>query len=144
MGRRVDERQLIKEVGQHPPHQEAALSRVSLEIVRNDNRHPSTRLRTGHSRPHLLAEDIRRPFRSDPAIKPPVSPVCQPKAVHLPIIAWGFDQPLATPTLEAPDAGERWVKGKLHLILEIQVGSGQQGEQARQIGGKLCPQISFD
>jgi hypothetical protein len=36
------------------------------------------------------------------------------------------------------------VKGKLYLILEIQVGSRQQGEQARQIGGKLCPQISFD
>ena len=32
----------------------------------------------------------------------------------------------------------------LYLILEIQVGSRQQGEQARQIGGNLCPQIRFD
>ncbi len=46
--------------------------------------------------------------------------------------------------MPAPDAGERWVKGKLDLILEIQVGSRQLGEQVRQIGGKLCPQISFD
>jgi len=60
------------------------------------------------------------------------------------MIAWGFDQPLATPTLKAPDASERRVKGKLHLVLEIQVSSEQQGEQAWQIGGKLCPQISFD
>jgi len=36
------------------------------------------------------------------------------------------------------------VKGELHLILEIKVGLRQQGKQARQIGGKLCPQISLD
>jgi hypothetical protein len=46
--------------------------------------------------------------------------------------------------MPAPDACEGRVKGELHLILEIQVGSRQQGEQVRQIGGKLCPQISFD
>jgi len=88
--------------------------------------------------------DISRPSRGDPAIKPPIAPVYQPKAVYLAIIAWGFDQPLATPTLETPDACERRVKGELYLILEIQVGSRQQGEPARQISGKLCPQISFN
>jgi hypothetical protein len=44
--------------------------------------------------------------------------------------------------MPAPDACERRVKGELHLILERKVGSWQQCEQARQIGGKLCPQIS--
>jgi hypothetical protein len=36
------------------------------------------------------------------------------------------------------------VKGKLHLILEIEVGLRQQGEQGGKIGGKLIPQISLD
>jgi hypothetical protein len=36
------------------------------------------------------------------------------------------------------------VKGKLHLILQVEVGSRQQGEQRQQIGGQLTPQISFD
>ena len=56
--------------------------------------------------------------------------------------------------MPAPDAGERWVKGKLDLILEIQVGSRQLGEQLRQIGeGELsldqltkrfiCGQLSY-
>jgi hypothetical protein len=36
------------------------------------------------------------------------------------------------------------VKGELHLILQIQVGLGQEGEQGSKIGGKLIPQISLD
>ena len=36
------------------------------------------------------------------------------------------------------------MKGELHLILQVEVDSWQQGEQVRQIGGKLCPQVSFD
>ena len=69
------------------------------------------------------AFDISGPSRGDPAIEPPISPVYQPKAVHFAVIAWSFDQPLATPTLRAPNACEGRVKGELHLILEIKVGS---------------------
>jgi len=32
----------------------------------------------------------------------------------------------------------------LHLILQIEVRSRQEGEQGRQVGGKLTPQISLD
>ena len=64
--------------------------------------------------------------RRDPAIKPPVSPVHQPKAIGLAIIARSLDQTLATPTLEAPEAGERRMKGELHLILQVEIGSWQQ------------------
>jgi len=69
IGRRVDQRQLVREFGQHPTHEEGAKGRVSLEVVRNDDRHTSERLRTGHSRPHLITKDISRPSRSNPAIK---------------------------------------------------------------------------
>jgi hypothetical protein len=36
------------------------------------------------------------------------------------------------------------VKGELHLILQIQVGLRQEGEQRSKIGGKLSLQISLD
>ena len=36
------------------------------------------------------------------------------------------------------------MKGKLHLILQIEVGLRQQGKQGRKIGGKLIPQIRLD
>lgn len=106
---------------------------MSLEVVRNDDRHTSARLRRATSVRIWSQKTSAVREGGNPAIKPPISPVYQPKAVHLPIITRSFDQPLATPTLEAPDAGERRVKGKLHLILEIQVGSRQQGEQVWQI-----------
>jgi hypothetical protein len=90
------------------------------------------------------AFDISSSPRSDPAIKPAVSPVHQAKAVDLPVITWSLDQTLTTPTLEAPEPGERRMKGELHLILQVEISTREQLEQVRQVGGKLCPQISFD
>jgi hypothetical protein len=91
IGRRVDHKELIGEFGQHPPHQQGPWSRVGLEIVRNDDRHSPTRGRTSHRCTHLLAKDISGPSQGNPAIKPPIAPVHQPKAVDLPIITWGLD-----------------------------------------------------
>jgi hypothetical protein len=36
------------------------------------------------------------------------------------------------------------MKGKLHFILQVEISVWQQGEEARQVGGKLLPQISLD
>ncbi len=116
VGRRIDQRELIREFGQHAAHEQGPFRCVSFEIVRNDNRHAPTRLRTSHRRTHLVAKDISRPSRGDPAIKPPISPVHQPKAIDPPVIAQGPDQTLAPPTLEAPEACECRMKGELHLI----------------------------
>jgi hypothetical protein len=72
--------------------------------------------RTRHRRTHLITEDIGGPSRGDPAIKPPIAPVHQPKAIDLAVIARRFHQPLPTTPFQAPEARERGVKGKLHLI----------------------------
>ncbi len=113
IGRRVNQRRLIWEFGQHAPHEQGPLSRVGLEIVRNDDRHPSACLRTSHRSPHLLTKDISGPACRNPAIKPPIAPVHQPKAIDLAVVARGFDQTLPAPPFQAPDTCERWVKGKL-------------------------------
>jgi hypothetical protein len=36
------------------------------------------------------------------------------------------------------------MKGKLHLILQVEIGSREQRQEFRHIGRKLIPQISFD
>jgi hypothetical protein len=36
------------------------------------------------------------------------------------------------------------MKGKLHLILQVEIGSREQRQQRGQVSGKLTPQISFD
>jgi hypothetical protein len=51
---------------------------------------------------------------------------------------------LAASAFEAPEARQRRVKGKLHLILKIEICTRQQREKVWQIDGKLLPQISFD
>jgi hypothetical protein len=36
------------------------------------------------------------------------------------------------------------MKGKLHLILEIEISLREMGQQVWQVGRKLIPQISLD
>src|SRR5690349_3613604 len=96
---------------------------MSLEIVRNDDRNTPTLLRTSQCCAHLFTKDIRSSSRGDPTIKPPIAPVQQPKARDLAVIAWRFHYPLPTTPFEAPDPRERGVKGKLHLILQVEIGS---------------------
>ena len=85
-----------------------------------------------------------RTSRGDPAIKPPIAPVHQPKAIDLAVIARRFHQPLPTTPFKAPDPRKGWVKGKLHLILQVEIGSREQRQEFRHIGRQLTPQISFD
>jgi len=117
---------------------------MGLEIVGNHDGNPSPFLGTSHSSTHLLAEHISRASRSDPAIEPTITPVDQAKAVDPAIIPRCFDQALPTPTLATLHARQCWVKGHLHLILQIQVSLRQECEQGWQVGGKLTPQISLD
>jgi hypothetical protein len=100
--------------------------------------------RTGHRLAHLLAKDISCSSRGNSAVEPFISPVHQPKAIDLPIITRSFDQTKAASAFEAPEARQRRVKGELHFVLKIEICARQQGEEVRQIGGKLLPQISFD
>ena len=114
------------------------------EIVSNHDGNPSTLLGTSHSGTYLFAEHISGASGSDPAIEPTITPVHQAKAVDLAIIPRRFDVALPTSTLATPQPCQRRVKGHLHLILQIEVRAWYKGEQMRQVGGKLTPQISLD
>jgi hypothetical protein len=70
--------------------------------------------------------DIGSPSCRNAAIKPPISPVHQPKTVDLAIIARRFHQALPATPFQAPDPGEGRMKGELHLILQVEIGSREQ------------------
>src|SRR5712691_3812931 len=99
---------------------------MGLEIVRNNDRDTSTRLRTRHRSAHLLTKDISRPSRSDSAIKPSISPVHQSKAIDLAVITRRFHQTLPATPFQAPDPRKGRVKGKLHLILQVEISTWKQ------------------
>src|SRR5512135_80041 len=117
---------------------------MSLEVICNDDRETTTRFRTRHCRAHLFTKDISSSSRGDPAIKPAVSPVDQPKAIDLAVLARRFHQPLPTTPFQAPDPRQGGMKGKLHLILQVEIGMRHQGEEMRQVRWELTPQINVD
>lgn len=81
---------------------------------------------------------------SNPAIKPPIPPVHQPKAVDLAVVTGCLDQTLSSSSFSPPDTCECWMESELHLLLQIEVCTREASEQFGQIGGKLIPQISLD
>src|SRR5207237_9204418 len=70
----------------------------------------------------------------NPPIKPAVSPVHQPKAIDLAVLTRRFHQPLPATPFQAPEAGARRVKGKLHFILQIEIGPREPRQEGRHHG----------
>src|SRR5712691_10246076 len=122
IGGGIDQIQLLLQLGEHAAHQQRASGCVSFEIVGNHDRDTSATFRTGHGCAHLFTEDIGGAPSSTSTSEPAIAPVEQAKAIDYPILHRSLDQALPAPPLEAPDTREGWVKGKLHLILEIEVG----------------------
>ena len=125
IGGGVHQIQMLFEFAEQATYEQRASRRVGLEIIGNDDGHPSTLLGTSHSGTHLLTEHISRASRSNPAIESAITPVHQTKAVDLTIISRSLDQPLPSSTFATPEAREGRVKGHLHLILQIEVSAWQ-------------------
>ena len=144
IGGRVDQVELLLQLSQHAAYEQGTCRRVDLEIISyHDGDSPAT-LRAGSGGAHLFAEHIGGAPWSNPAIEPAITPIYQTKAVDLAVVPRSLDQPLPTTLFEAPDPREGGMKGKLDLILSIEVGLWQQGQQSRKISGKLIPQIGLD
>ncbi len=59
----------------------------------------------------------------------------QAKAVDLAVVPRGLDEALRVPSLAAPDTSEVWVKGKLHLILQVEIGLWQEVSRSGRSAG---------
>jgi hypothetical protein len=92
------------------------------------------RPRAGEGAAQLGAEGRRPAALRQLPVEPAVAPVDQPEAVPLAVGARRLHQALAPAALAAPDPGQGGVQGHLHLVLQVQVGAGQQAQQALQVG----------
>ena len=117
---------------------------MGSEIVRNDDGNASSKLRTSDSSAYLLAEYISSASLSHAAIEPAITPIQQTKTIDFAVLPRCFDQTLPVSPSSRPDPCESWVKGHMHLILEIKISMWQQSEYGVQVGGKLIPEISLN
>jgi hypothetical protein len=95
----------------------------ALPIISDHDGDAPTTFGASHSGAHLFTEHISGPSWSRSAIEPALSPVYQAEPVDLAVVSRSLDQALPTPSFAAPDAREGRVKGKLDLILQVEVGS---------------------
>jgi hypothetical protein len=144
IGRGIDQVQLLLQLGEQATYQEGTSGSVSLEVVGNHDSHTSATCGARNRGTHLFTEHISGASRIDPAIEPAIAPVHQAKAVDLAIVSRRLDQALPTTPFAAPDTGKGRMKGKLDLILQIEIGLRQESEQVGQVGGKVIPQVSLD
>ena len=144
IGRRIDQIEVLFQLGEHAAHKQGPSRRVRLEIVGNHEGEAPATLGAGKGGTHLFAEHISRSSRCHSAVEPAIAPVDQAKAVELAVIPRRLDQPLPAPPFAAPDTRAGRVKGKLDFILQVEVGLRLESEQGWQVGGKLIPQISLD
>src|SRR5262249_46360086 len=132
IGRRVYQTELLFQFDEHAAHEQRASRCVGSEIVGNDNGNSSSLLGTGHSGTYLLAEDVGGAPCGHAAIKPAITPVYQAKAVDFTVIPRGLNQAMLAPSFARPNACKGGVKGYLHRVLQIEIGTRQQSEQVFQ------------
>src|SRR5216684_971548 len=143
IGRGRDQVQVLLQLDQHAAHEQGPSRRVRLEIVSDHDGDASATLGAGHGGTHLLTKHLSGASRRHSAIEPAIAPIQQPKAVDLAVISRSLDQTLPAPSFPRPDTRECRVKGKLYLILEVEISMRHERKQFRQINGKLIPQVSF-
>jgi hypothetical protein len=144
IGGRVNEPQVVLQLGQHLAHQARACRGMGTQVINNDDRPPSAGARAGDCGAHLRAEDIGSATGGQAALEPAVTPVDKPKAIDLVIGTGGLDQALATAALAAPDARQRRMERELDLVLEIDIGVRQQAQQLVNVGRHVLQQLRFD
>src|SRR5687768_17350354 len=116
IGRRVDQPQVVAQLGQHLAHQLRPGGSMGPQIIGNYKRYASPGTRPSHGSPYLGAKDIRRAAGGQATVKPARAPVDKPKAIHLVVGSRGLDPALPAPAFPAPHAGEGGMEGKLDLV----------------------------
>src|ERR671932_216816 len=126
VGRRVNQPQMVRQLGQHLAHQLRARWRMGAQVLDEHERQASSGTRPGNGGPPLGTKDIRCASGGQAAIKPALTPIAEAEAIALVVGTGGLDQPLPAPTFPAPNPREGRMKRKLNLILEIEIGAWQE------------------
>ena len=144
IGGRVNEPQVILQLGEHLAHQLRARGRMSSQVVHNYKCHASAGTRPGDGRPHLGTKDIGGASWGQAAVKPARTPIDEAEAINLVVCAGSLDQPLPATAFPAPDPREGGMKRILDLILEIEIGAWQEGQQVCHVWRHVLQEIGID
>ena len=82
IGRRVDQPQVVAQLGQHLAHQLRPSGGMGPQIIGNHKRYAPSSARPGHGRLYLGAKDIRCAAGGQATVKPARIPIDEPKAIH--------------------------------------------------------------
>jgi hypothetical protein len=134
VGGGVDQANLVGVLGQERAQHERSGGGVDAQVVVQDDRRAPPRARAREERGQLVDQRLRPAAGGGQAVEEAVAPVQRAEAGHLGVLARGLDQPLAAPAPGRPHPGQRRVQGGLDLVLQVQVGPGERGQQARQVG----------
>src|SRR4029450_4130586 len=99
---------------------------MNTQVVQEHHGDASTCLRASDSAAQLCAEGCSPTTRRPLPIHPAITPVNQPKAVLLLIVARRPDQTLATTAFGTPPSRQSRMQGNLHFVLQVHVGARQQ------------------
>ena len=144
IGWRVNDPQVVMQLGEHLAYQLRARQRMGPQVVYDYKCHAAAGARPGDGRPHLGTKDIGGASWGQAAVKPARTPIDEAEAVDLIVGAGSLDQPLSAPAFPAPDSREGRMKRKLNLILEIKIGARQERQQFFQVWRYFRQEIGID
>ena len=144
IGGRVNNPQVVMQLGQHLAHQLRARGRMGAQVVHDHKRHAPAGARPGDGRPHLGTKDIGGAPWGQSTVKPALTPIDEAEAIDLVVGAGGLNQPLPATAFPAPDPREGGMKRIRDLILEIEIGAWQEGQQCCHVWWHVRQEIGID
>jgi hypothetical protein len=142
--RGVDEPKLVPVLLEGLSEKLRALGGVDAEVVEDDHRRATASLGALDQMIELEAEDVGRAMQTIADREEAVSPVEGAEADEASARAWRTDEPLTAAAFPTPDLMKRRVQPNVDLILDVEVGGGEQLEKLIDVGGDLRPEVGLD
>lgn len=142
--RRVDEPQALAVTFEGCSESLRALPRMDAEVVEKHDHLATPSRRAFDQMIELETEDLgvsREPVADR---EKAVAPVEGAEADEASARAWRTDQALTAAAFPTPDLMERRMEPNVDLVLDVEVGGGEQPEKLRDVGGDFRPEVVID
>ena len=140
----VDKPQMVVQLEQHLTHQARSCGGMGAEVINHHDGSPAPGTRPSDGGAYLGTKDICRAAGGQAPLKPAITPVHEPEAIHLVVGSGRLDEALPASAFAAPHAGEGRMERDLDLVLERDIGTGQEVGQLVHIGWHFSEQVRLD
>ncbi len=141
---RVDETETVAVKGQGLAQLRGTRGRVDAQVSGKNDGGTSAFGGAGDEVVELAAIRVSRATQGNTVRKPTVAPVKGGKTDNFGAVAGSGDQALAVVAFARPTAGQGGMETNVDLVLDVEIGSGQERQQLRHIGRHAIPQLGFD